>query len=119
MNTQTRTLAALLILIAALVAGCASQKFGGQMFSVTLESEPPGGRAFVVPLSTWDTSGQMAIIDNPGLASRYACDSPTPTTRSIYDMPHMYVVVLNDGRRGLMEIDPALNSPNRFIIRFP
>ena len=105
-------------LLAVLILLPGGQQYGGHSrVLVTLDSEPPGGIAFLIPLEKWDQAGGSSVLSNSDALSTYRI-GPTPASASAYPGTHVFVV--DDGQQVKSEtIRVDEMQANRFVIRMP
>lgn len=78
-----------------LLCGCLQTLYEGQPADVTLDSEPRGATAYLVPISDWKTLGGDALLDDTARLEKFRVrEGPTPVTVSRVMHRFEYVAVL-------------------------
>lgn len=99
-----------------ILQGCASTRYGSR-FSVTLESDPPGATAYLIPQYVWDSNDGKAILKDADLLEKYRIrQSTTPVSLPVKGYNYVYLVILN-GRSESIKIQPSRDKVRTYSIK--
>lgn len=95
--------------------GCTMHR--GNTVAVSLESEPPGGEAYVARFTEWVRHGEERSLGSPAnLPTAYRKQGLTPVTKHL-PMYRFVLIVVRDGEARWSEFTPG--QERAVTVRFP
>ena len=88
---------AILLLIAVVLAvagGCSSPPMMGPTVKVVLDSDPPGGEAYMIPLYEWDSCGAEKMLSDWQRIAKHRVGGDQLTPLEGYPVSHIEQVYL-------------------------
>ncbi len=92
-------------------AGCATTLYEGQTASVTLDSDPRGATAYLVPISEWTKPDGSTLLDDPVRLENYRVrEGTTPVIVSRVMHRYEYVAALGS-KKNHVTMTPGMVAP--------